>query len=197
MIRRSLACLTLLLIPFLFGGCATVKEMVALRSVDFRYDRISDAAVAGIALSRITSYETLNAADVARLALAITSKDVPLDLVVHLEGRNPETNNVTARMVAMDWAYLVDDRETVSGSFTQALSFPPGAPTDVPVRVSLDLVRFFGGDGRALLDTALSLAGQKTSGKRGALRLLPSIDTPVGPMKYPAPIVIPLTAGTR
>lgn len=196
MMRRVFG-LSLFLLSFQACGCATVKEMTAIRHVDFRYDRISDAALAGISLNRVSSYETLGAADVARLALAVASKDVTLDLVVHLEGRNPETNSVTARMVAMDWAYLVDDRETVSGSVTQALSFPPGAPTDVPIRVSLDLVRFFGGDGRALLDTALSLAGQKTGGRQGALRILPTIDTPVGPMKYPAPIVIPLSPGTR
>lgn len=28
-----------------------------------------------------------------------------------------------------------------------------------------------------------------------ALRILPTIDTPVGPMKYPAPIEIPLQGG--
>jgi hypothetical protein len=189
---RCLCWLSVLALPLL-AGCATVKEMVALRHVEFRFDRLSDASVAGIALSRITSYDRLGPADVARLALAVGAKDVPLNLVVHLEGRNPETNNVTARMTAMDWAYLVDGRETVSGSVTQALSFPPGAPTDVPVTVSLDLVRFFGGDARALLGTALALTGQGTGGKRSALRILPTIDTPVGPMKYPAPIEIPIS----
>lgn len=162
--NRTLRALAPLLLPLLLGGCATVKEMVALRHVEFRFTRVSDAAVAGIALSRVTTYDALGPADVARFALAVAAQDVPLDLVVHLEGRNPETNNVTARMVAMDWTYLVDDRETVSGSLTQPLSFPPGTPTDVPVTVSLDLVRFFGGDGRALLETALSLAGQRTGG---------------------------------
>jgi hypothetical protein len=181
----------------LLCGCATVREMVALRHVDFRYDRISDAAVAGISIGRVASYGDLGAADVARLALAVASKDVPLDLVVHLEGRNPETNDVTARMVAMDWAYLVDGRETVSGSVTRSLSFPPGAPTDVPVAVSFNLVRFFGGDGRELLQTALVLAGQRTSERRVSLRILPTIDTPAGPMKYPGPIEIALTSGPR
>ena len=193
--NRALGGVAPLLLSFLLGSCATVKEMVALRHVDFRFDRISDAAVAGIALSRVTSYDALGAADLARFALAVTTQEVPLDLVVHLEGRNPEANNVTARMTAMDWTYLVDGRETVSGSLVQALSFPPGAPTDVPVRVSLDLVRFFGGDGRALLTTALSLAGRGTGGRRTALRILPTIDTPVGPMKYPRPIEIPLAGG--
>jgi hypothetical protein len=172
-----------------------VKELAALRHVEVRIDRVSDASVANVALTRVSSYDALGPADAARLALAVGAKELPLHLVVHLTGRNPEANNVTARMTAMDWTLLVDDRETVSGAVAQALRFPPGAPTDVPVAVSFDLFRFFGGDVRGLFDTALALTGRGTGGKRVALRILPTIDTPVGPMRYPAPIEIPIAGG--
>lgn len=172
-----------------------MREMAELRHVEFRLDRISGASVAGIPLDRVSSYDALGAGDVARLALAVSSRDVPLRLTAHIEGRNPGANRVTARMTAMDWALLVDGRETVSGTVAQAYRFPPGAPTDVPVPVSIDLVRFFGGDARALLDAALALAGRGGGGKRVSLRIVPTIETPVGPMRYPAPIEIPLSGG--
>jgi hypothetical protein len=174
-------------------GCAAAKEFVALRQVEFRYDRVSDARVAGIALGQVRSPEDVSPLDLARLGIAIASKDVPLDVTVHIEGRNPETNDVTARLVALDWAYLVDGRETVSGRLAEPFAFPPGQPTDVPVLVTFNLVDFFGGDGRALLDIALALGGQRASTHAVTLRLTPTVDTPAGPIRYPAPLTLDLS----
>jgi hypothetical protein len=187
--KRFLTLISFLLVASL-SGCATLRDVAALRQVDFRFDRVSDARVAGVSLARIHSYDDLTALELGRLGLAIASKDVPLDIIVHVEGRNPETNRVTARLVAMDWAYLVDDRETLSGRLDRAYSFPPGEPQDVPLTVTFNLVRFFGGDGRDLLETALALSGQRASTKRVTLRLAPTVDTPVGPIRYAVPLVL-------
>lgn len=184
--------LALLLIGSM-GGCATAKEIIALQQVDFRYDRLSGARVAGIALDRIHSYEDVSPVDLARFAIAVVSKDVPFDITVHLEGRNPEANATTARLVAMDWAYLVDDRESVSGRITEAFTFVQGEPKDVPIPVMFNLADFFGSDGRDLLNTALALAGQRTSTHKVSLRISPTVDTPIGPIRYPTPIIIDLT----
>ena len=175
------------------AGCAAAREFAALRQVEFRYDRIADARVAGIPLGHAASPEDVSPLDLARLGLAIASKDVPLDLTVHLEGRNPETNRVTARLVALDWAYLVDGRETVAGRLAEPYAFPPGQPTDVPVVVTFNLVEFFGGDGRAILDVALALAGQRASTRQVTLRLTPTVETAAGPIRYPVPLTLDLS----
>jgi hypothetical protein len=174
-------------------GCATAREIIALHQVEFRFDRLSNARVAGIALDRIHSYEDVTPVDLARLTIAVASKDVPLDLTVHLEGLNPQTNSTTARLVAMDWAYLVDDRETVSGRLTESFTFVPGEPRDVPIPVTFNLANVFDGDGAALLNTALALAGQRTSTHKVSLRILPTVETSVGPIRYPTPITIDLS----
>lgn len=176
------------------AGCAGLREAIALRQVDFRYDRISNPAIAGLPLTRVMRYEDLSIADVGRLALAIASKDVPLDITVHLEGKNPATNNTTARMMKLDWAYLVDDQSVISGQLAQEYVFPPGEPTDVPVGVRFNLVDLFGNDGRVLFDTALILSGQRTTTKKVALRLTPTIETSLGPIRYPVPITLDLAA---
>jgi len=175
------------------AGCAATRELAALSQVDFSYDRMSGARIAGISLSGIDSYDDIGPLDVARLALAITMKDVPLDLTVHLTALNPKTNDVNARMTALDWAYLVDDGEVVTGRLTQGYVFPPGEPRDVPVVVTVNLMRFFGSDGRTLLETALVLAGQRTSTKRVTMRLTPSIETPAGKISYAFPITLDLS----
>jgi len=178
-------------------GCATAKELLALRQVEFRFDRLSGARVAGIALDRIHSYQDVTPVDLARLAVAMASKDVPLDLTVHVSGLNPETNKTTARLVAMDWTYLVDDRGIVSGRLTDPYQFVPGNPRDVPILVTFNLARAFDGDGAALLNTALALTGQRTSEHRVSLRISPTIDTSLGPIRYPTPITIDVVTPAR
>ena len=178
-------------------GCATAKEIIALRQVEFRFDRLSNARVAGITLDRIHSYDDVTPVDLARLAIAVASKDVPLDITVHLVGLNPETNTTTARLVAMDWTYLVDDRDLVSGRLTEPFQFVPGQPRDVPIPVTFNLARAFDGDGAALLNTALALAGQRTSEHKVSLRISPTVDTSVGPIRYPTPITIDLVTPAR
>ena len=173
-------------------GCATAREIIALNQVEFSFDRFSGARVAGIALDRIHSYEDVAPVDLARLAIAVASKDVPLDITVHISGRNPETNKTTARLVAMDWAYLVDDRDIVSGRLTEAYTFVPGEPRDVPVLVTFNLARVVEGDGAALLNSALAFAGQRTSTHKVSLRIAPTVDTSLGPIRYPTPITIDL-----
>jgi len=176
------------------AGCAGLRGAIALHQVEFRYERISDPEIAGLPLSRVMRYEALSIVDVGRLALAIAAKDVPLDITVHLEGKNPATNNTTARMMRLDWAYLVDDKSIISGQMAQEFAFPPGEARDVPVGVRFNLAEFFGNDGSVLFDTALILSGQRTTTKKVALRLTPTIETSLGPIRYPAPITIDLAA---
>lgn len=192
----SLLVLAVLIIVALGGvaGCAGLRGAIALHQVDFRYDRISNPAIAGIPLSRVVRYENLSIVDVGRLALAIATKDVPLDITVHLEGKNPATNNTTARLMRLDWDYLVDDQSIISGRMTQEFAFPPGEARDVPVGVRFNLVDVFGNDGKALFDTALILSGQRTTTKKVVLRLTPTIETSLGPIRYPVPITLDLAA---
>ena len=177
-------------------GCATAKEMIALHQVEFRFDGLSGARAAGIALDRIHSYDDVTPVDLARLAVAVASKDVPLDLTVHVEGLNPATNSTTARLMAMDWAYVVDDRDIVSGKVTGPVAFMPGEPRDLPIPVTFNLARAFSGDGAALFHTALALAGQRTSEHKVSLRILPTVETSLGPITYPTPITIDLSHPT-
>lgn len=175
-------------------GCAAARELAALHQVEFRFDRISSPRVAGVPLERIRSYGDLSAAEIARLGMAVAAADIPMELTVHVEGRNPETNTVTARLVAMDWSYLVDDREVVAGRLTDPVSFAPGAAQDVPLRVGFNMVSVFDERGRDLVEVALALAGQGTSAHRVAFRIAPTVDTPLGPIRYAVPITFDLSA---
>jgi hypothetical protein len=65
-----------------------------------------------------------------------------------------------------------------------------GQRTDIPIDISLDLVRFFGDNLNDLIDVALSLSGQGGSPRNVSLEATPIIDTPVGSIRYPSPVTI-------
>ncbi len=194
-VRSVVALVLLLMVAASPYGCASVKEFAALRQVDFRFDRISDPEIVGLSLSTLAAYDQLSIVDVGRLALAVAAKDVPLDLTIHVEGRNPASNETTARLVKLDWMYLVDGEEIVSGGMDEEAVFPPGEPRDLPLTVRFNLVDAFGTDGKVLFDTALVLSGQRTSTKKVTLRLEPTVETSLGPIRYPVPITLDLASG--
>ena len=190
-LRAAAARLVLLLaVAGASSSCATLQQVAALRQVDFDLDRVSGATIAGIRLEGKDSYRDLGALDVARLAAAIATKNVPLAMTVHVEGTNPSTNSVSARLVQMDWTLLLDDVETVSGRLDREFEFVPGQPTDVPVFVEVDLWEFFGGRAEDLFGLALGATGQQGRTMNIALRARPTIQTAIGPIRYPSPITI-------
>lgn len=187
---RALLPLILLFPTLLLSGCATLQEMMALRNVEFSLDRLSEVQLAGIELERIRSFQDLGYADAARLTLAVSRNELPLSFRLHLLAENPAENSATARMVEMDWTLLLQGRETLNGVFEGDVALPPGEPTDVPIAIELDLMEFFDGSAQDLLELALSLAGQGGAPKNVTLRATPTINTALGPMRYPRPITI-------
>ena len=172
------------------SSCATLQEIVALRNVDFSLDRVSDLRLAGIDLARIRTYDDLSFTDAGRLVLAVSQKRLDMDFQLHLLAENPADNTTDARLVKLDWILLIQDRETLTGVFDGDVRLPPGEPTDVPITIRMNLVEFFDGSAQELLELALSLAGEGGEPKDVALRATPTINTPLGPMRYPQPITI-------
>ena len=172
------------------AGCATLQQLAALRDVDFSVDRVSGVRLAGIDLAGVRSYSDLGVADAGRLALAVTQRELPMDFRVHITALNPEDNSVDARLVRMDWTLFLQGRETLSGVFADETLLPRGQPTDVPISVSLDLVDFFEGSARDLFELALDIAGQGGEPTEVTLRAVPTVDTALGPIRYPQPITI-------
>jgi len=179
-----------LLAALALSGCATLQQIVALRDVDFEVDRLSNVRLAGVDLSRVRSYADLSLADVGRLTLAVQQRNLPMDFRLHLAATNPQYNSVDARLVRMDWTLLLQDRETLSGTFADETLLPRGQTTDVPIQISLDLLDFFQGSAQDLVNLALSLAGQGGAPTEVALRATPTVDTAIGPIRYPQPITI-------
>ena len=174
----------------LVAGCATLQQIAALRRVDFSIDSVSEPRLAGVAVERIRNYRELTALEIASITLALTRRDLPFDFTLHLDAVNPRDNSVAARLIQMDWTLFLDDRETVSGKVDREFVMQPGDTTDVPITIRVDLADFFEKNAQDMVDLAMAVAGVGGSPKRISLRATPTIQTSLGPIRYPEPITI-------
>lgn len=180
----------LALLALLAAGCATLQQIAALRQVDFSLAGVQRGRLAGVDLSRVTSYSDLTAVDVGRIALALAQKDLPLEFQLDVRAENPADNKVTATMVRLAWSLFLNDKETINGVIDTTLTLPPGQPVNLPFQLRLNLLQFFDGPAQDLVNLAAALAGLKADPTRVSLRAVPTINTPIGPITYPSPITI-------
>jgi hypothetical protein len=172
------------------SGCATLQQIAALRQVAFALDGVTDGRLAGVEIGRIRDARNLSALDIGRITVAVARRDVPLAFTVNVRASNPAENATTASLVRLAWTLFLDGKETISGAVDTVVALPPGEATLVPLGVRLNLAEFVDGPAEDLLNLALSVAGLDADPTRITLRALPTVDTPIGPIRYPAPITI-------
>lgn len=171
------------------GACTTLREVANLSKVDFQIDRVSEARLAGVNVQRVRSFEDLSTRDVLRLGASLSEDTLPLSFTLHVEATNPASNDVDARLARMDWTLLLEDQETLSGTFDREVVLSPGEPTGIPIGLELDLVRFFDDNLQGLVDLALAVGGDGPP-QNVKLRVQPTINTRLGPIRYPSPITV-------
>jgi hypothetical protein len=176
------------------AGCATLNEIAALRRVDFSLIGATGTTLAGVPIEQARSIDDLRATDVVRIGAALARGELPLESDLLVEAANPE-NGTQARLLQLDWTLFLEDEETVSGVLDRQFVLPPGNPVTIPVTVRLDLLDFFDGSTEELVDLALALAGAEEP-QEVRLEAIPSIETPLGPMRYPSPIRIEHEVGS-
>jgi hypothetical protein len=172
------------------AACATLRQITALRQVDFSLAGVEDGRLAGVELRRIASYSDLSALEIGRIALAVAHRDVPLEFRVMIRADNPADNRTAATVVKLAWTLLLDDRETIHGVLDTAVTMPPGETAYIPVPMRVNLREFFDGPAQSLVNLAASVAGLNAHPTRIAVRAVPTVNTPIGPITYPKPITI-------
>jgi hypothetical protein len=187
---RSRRILGLAALAAMLAGCVTLSRLTALKRVDFSIAGVQDGRLAGVDLRRIANYDDLNVVEIGRIALAVSRRDVPLDLTVLIRADNPADNRTAATMVKLDWTLLLDDKETVSGVFDTTVTMPPGQTAYIPLPMRVNLRQFFDGPAQSLVNLAASVAGVGSRPTKIAVRAIPTINTPLGPITYPGPITI-------
>jgi hypothetical protein len=177
-------------VVFSVSSCATMRSITALRQVDFAIDRVAGIRLAGVSLDNVRRPNDISPLEAARITAAAMRGQMPLQFDIHILGTNPPENNTTARLVRFAWTLNLNGRETVSGNLDTAYVFQPGQPTDVRLPISMDLNQFFHQSGQDMIDLALGLAGLGTKETQVEIRAVPTIDTPLGGIRYPNAITI-------
>lgn len=172
------------------ASCAVLQQAAALTRVNFALDGVRAGRLAGIDISRVTSYRDIAPTDAARLALNIARGTLPLEFTLPVSAHNPAGNGVAASMVRFGWTLELDGREALRGSLDSMITVPAGGTVEIPITMRVDLVEFVGGSAEALARIALATAGANADPTMVRLRATPVIDTPIGPISYPEPITI-------
>jgi hypothetical protein len=188
------AAATALLLVLGLAGCATLASVMSLAQVEFDLENVGRVNLAGVDLTRVRGYDDLPVADALRVGTALARGALPLELTLNVRADNPP-GNPDARLVGLDWDLFLEGRRTVGGGLADVLVLPSGQATRVPVQVRLDLLEFFDGSARDLVNLAAGLAG--VGGQPVAVRLeaTPTVDTPLGPIRYPRPLSMGASVG--
>jgi hypothetical protein len=200
--RRRMACFAAVLAAVLgLQSCAALDEMASvltsLQRLQFKIGAVGDFRLAGIALSGKTKLSQFSAADALKLVQSFAAKQLAADFVLEVLAVNPNdgtggTTRTTSTLTGLESRLLIDGRPTVTGDIVQPVEIPgSGQAVTIPIRLSLDLVEFFG-DKRYedLVDLALAIGGGSGDATRVALDAQPRVTTPLGTMAYPGRITI-------
>ena len=100
-------------------------------------------------------------------------------------------------MVGLGWTLFVEDRQVLAGELASTVTIAPGRSADVPLTVRLNLLDLTSGGARDLFDMALGVAGAGIVQKDLRLELVPTIETSLGPIRYPVPVIVRRAAAGR
>ena len=203
MTGRPRTCLAFLALAGILAlsSCAALDEMastlVHLQRLKFRLSGIHDFRLLGIDLGNKTRLSDFNAGDALRLADSFRAKKLPVAFVVDVLAVNPNdgtggTTKTTSTLTGLECRLLIDDHPTIAGNIDRPVEIPgTGQGAVIPVRLSLDLLEFFGNRSyNDLLNLALALGGKNGDLARIALDARPTVSTPLGPITYPGRLTI-------
>lgn len=167
------------------------SSVANLANCEFALKNVSNVSVAGVNVKNLTN-GNLSATDIVKLVAAYQSKQVPLNLDVNVNVKNPTTTQ--AAMTALDWILAIDGSDMANGVSSKNYTIKPSTTTTVPLPVSTDLGKLFSQKGLdALKNFASSFTSEGISSKVG-LRVRPSLS--VGSTQVPFPNYITLEKKT-
>jgi hypothetical protein len=183
------------------SSCATLSDMASvlanLQRLKFKIAGVRDFRLVGIDIGGKAKLADFNAADVLKLGQAYATKKLPAELVVDVLAVNPNdgtagTTKTVSTLTGLECRLLIDDHPTVAGNIDQPVEIPgTGQESVVPVRLTIDLLEFFGTKTLTdLLNLTLALGGRSRSATRVALDAQPTVSTPLGPITYPGRLTI-------
>jgi hypothetical protein len=199
--RKGVAAVIVLAGVLALSSCATLNDMASalanLQRLKFKLSGVHDFKLLGLDLSGKSKISDFSAMDGLKALQAYQSRKLPVELVVDVLALNPNdgtggSRRSTSTLTGLECRLLIDDKPTVTGNIDRPIEIPgTGQESVIPLRLSLDLLEFFG-DKRYedLLGLALAIGGKNRTAARISLDAQPTVSTPLGPITYPNRITI-------
>lgn len=181
--------LIFLSLVFVLSACTQLQQLQNLAKCEFRLNSVENIRLAGVNIQDVKSLNQIGISDVAKLSAAYLGNNLPLDLKLNMDARNP--NPTAAALSALDWIFLIDDIEMTRGITNQRFQIPANQTTTIPLLLNFDLKKVLTGKSQnALVNFALNLAGNGNSPTRLALKAKPTIQVGAVNIPYPSYLTI-------
>ncbi|HMA54053.1 MAG TPA: hypothetical protein VKT17_06300, partial [Acidobacteriota bacterium] len=135
--------------------------------------------------------------DILRVAQSYSSRKLPVSFVLDVLAVNPNdgtggTARTASTLTSLECRLLIDGQPTIIGNIDNPVEIPgTGQESVIPMRLSLDLLEFFGEKRyEDLVSMALAIGGRNGSPARLSLDAQPTVSTPLGPITYPGRLTI-------
>ncbi|MCZ7608621.1 MAG: hypothetical protein M5U17_00500 [Ignavibacterium sp.] len=181
-----------IVLALVISGCSVYKTLTNLSRLQFKVGQVDGFEINGISVSGKSKLSDFNPLDLINLSSAFAKGTLPASFVLNVEAKNPNDGTggyqkSDATLQNFKWRLFLDDKETVSGELDKPVTVPgTGNVTTIPLRINLDLVKFFEDRGyESIVNLALALGGVKGSSSKVTLYATPTVSSAFGNITYP------------
>lgn len=179
----------------LFNRCAVTKQISEAKTLgDCKYAIASadNITLAGIDIRQFKSLQDFDLGKSPRLALALLSKEVPLNLRLNLDVTNPTKH--LAGINQFEYKVLLAENEIFTGFWDQRIDVQPnGGTTRIPMQLNTNAYRFIS-DAKArdaFVNMVENLSGKaNTQPSKLIIKLKPTLGIGNSQVNYPGYITI-------
>lgn len=181
-----------IVLALVISGCSVYKTLTNLSRLQFKVGQVDGFEINGVSISGKSKLSDFNPLDLINLSSAFAKGTLPASFVLNVEAKNPNDGTggyqkSDATLQNFKWRLFLDDKETVSGELDKPVTVPgTGNITTIPLRINLDLVKFFEDRGyESIVNLALALGGVKGSSSKVTLYATPTVSSAFGNITYP------------
>jgi hypothetical protein len=181
-------------VAFILSGirCSVYESMTNLSRLQFKVGNVNGFQINGVSISNKSKLNDFNPLDIINISSAFAKGTLPASFVLNVDAKNPNDGTggypkSDATLQGFKWRLFLDDKETISGDIDSPVTIPgTGDVTTIPLRINIDLMKFFKDKGyESLINLALALGGTQGSSSKVTLYATPTVSSPFGNITYP------------
>lgn len=172
--------------------CSVYESFTNLSRLQFKVGDVNGFQINGVSISNKSKLGDFNPLDLLNLSSAFAQGTLPTSFILNVDAKNPNDGTggykkSDATLQNFKWRLFLDDKETISGDIAQPVTIPgTGDVTTIPIRINLDLIKFFKDKGyESIINLALALGGNQGSSSKISLYATPTVSSPLGNITYP------------